>query len=132
MSITRHYPQDDFMMMPAPLSRVNLVALTKPRLGRLLREDRFPRVWVPDPENRDLRQMLWHRHRLVQMRTRVMNQLQAIAMNEGVRVRKKLWSKPRKKSTRQSRHHQSCPITALSGMWTSGWVVIRRSPVGRG
>jgi hypothetical protein len=27
------------------------------------------------------------------MRTRVMNQLQAIAMNEGVRVRKKLWSK---------------------------------------
>jgi transposase len=61
-------------------------------LLRLLREDRFPRVWVPDPENRDLRQMLWHRHRLVQMRTRVMNQLQAIAMNEGVRVRKKLWS----------------------------------------
>jgi len=61
-------------------------------LLRLLREDRFPRVWVPDPENRDLRQMLWHRHRLVQMRTRVMNQLQAIAMNEGVRLRKKLWS----------------------------------------
>jgi transposase len=61
-------------------------------LLKLLREDRFPRVWVPDPENRDLRQMLWHRHRLVQMRTRVMNQLQAIAMNEGVRLRKKLWS----------------------------------------
>jgi len=26
-------------------------------------------------ENRDLRQLLWHRHRLVQMRTRIMNQL---------------------------------------------------------
>jgi len=61
-------------------------------LLKLLREDRFPRVWVPNPENRDLRQMLWHRHRLVQMRTRVMNQLQAIAMNEGLRLRKKLWS----------------------------------------
>jgi transposase len=61
-------------------------------LHRLLVEDRFPRIWVPDPENRDLRQMLWHRHRLVQMRTRVMNQLQAIAMTEGVRLRKKLWS----------------------------------------
>jgi transposase len=61
-------------------------------LLRLLRENRFPRVWVPNPENRDLRQLLWHRHRLVQMRTRVMNQLQAIAMSEGVRLRKKLWS----------------------------------------
>ena len=40
---------------------------------RLMIEDRFPRIWVPDAENRDLRQLLWHR--LVQMRTRVMNQL---------------------------------------------------------
>jgi len=62
-------------------------------LLRLLRADRFPRVWFPDPENRDLRQLLWHRHRLVQMRTRVMNQLQAIAMNEGVRLRQALWGK---------------------------------------
>ena len=49
------------------------------QLLQLLREDRFPRVWVPSPENRDLRQLLWHRHRLVQMRTRVKNQLHAIA-----------------------------------------------------
>jgi hypothetical protein len=34
-------------------------------LLRLMREDNFPRVWVPSPENRDLRQLLWHRHRLV-------------------------------------------------------------------
>ncbi len=40
----------------------------------LLVEDRFPRIWVPSPENRDLRQLLWHRPRLVQMRTRIMNQ----------------------------------------------------------
>ena len=61
-------------------------------LLKLMLEDRFPRIWVPGPENRDLRQLLWHRHRLVQMRTRIMNQLQALAMNEGYRWKKKLFS----------------------------------------
>jgi transposase len=61
-------------------------------LLKLLLEDRFPKIWVPNPENRDLRQLLWHRHRLVQMRTRIMNQLQAVAMNEGYRWKKKLFS----------------------------------------
>src|SRR5580693_507268 len=61
-------------------------------LLKLLLEDNFPRIWVPSPENRDLRQLLWHRHRMVQMRTRIMNQLQALAMNEGQRRKKKLWS----------------------------------------
>jgi transposase len=63
-------------------------------LLRLMREDNFPQIWVPSPENRDLRQLLWHRHRLVQMRTRIMNQLQALAMNEGRRWKTKLWSEP--------------------------------------
>ena len=40
-------------------------------LLKLLLENRFPRIWIPNPENRDLRQLLWHRHRLVQMRTRL-------------------------------------------------------------
>jgi len=61
-------------------------------LLRLLRENNFPQIWVPGPENRDLRQLLWHRHRLVQMRTRIMNQLHALAMNEGYRCKKKLFS----------------------------------------
>ena len=61
-------------------------------LLKLMLEYRFPCIWVPSPENRDLRQLLWHRHRLVQMRTRMMNQLQALAMNEGKRWKKKLWS----------------------------------------
>src|SRR2546426_4881768 len=61
-------------------------------LLKLIMEDRFPRIWVPSPENRDVRQLLWHRHRLVQMRTRIMNQLQALAMNEGRRWKSKLWS----------------------------------------
>jgi hypothetical protein len=54
-------------------------------------KDDFPRIWVPSWENRDLRQLLWHRHRMVQARTRIMNQLQAVALNEGLRCKKKLW-----------------------------------------
>jgi len=61
-------------------------------LLQLLLENNFPKIWVPSPENRDLRQLLWHRHRMVQMRTRIMNQLQALAMNEGQRRKKNLWS----------------------------------------
>ena len=59
-------------------------------LNLLLTGD-FPKIWVPSWENRDLRQLLWHRHRMVQARTRAMNQLQAVALNEGLRCKKKLW-----------------------------------------
>jgi transposase len=58
---------------------------------KLMREDRFPEIGVPSWENRDLRQLLWHRQRLVQARTRMMNQLQAVAQNEGLRCKKKLF-----------------------------------------
>jgi len=58
---------------------------------QLLMENRFPKIWVPNGENRDLRQLLWHRHRMVQARTRIMNQLQAVALNEGLRCKKRLW-----------------------------------------
>src|SRR5213594_1476497 len=58
---------------------------------QLLLEDRFPQIWVASWENRDLRQLLWHRHRMVQARTRIMNQLQGVALNEGLRCKKRLW-----------------------------------------
>src|SRR6202165_3152658 len=58
---------------------------------QLLLEDRFPQIWVPSWENRDVRQLLWHRHRMVQARTRIMNQLQAVALTEGLRCKKRLW-----------------------------------------
>jgi transposase len=58
---------------------------------RLMMKDDFPQIWVPSWENRDLRQLLWHRHRMVQARTRIMNQLQAVALNEGLRSKKRLW-----------------------------------------
>ena len=58
----------------------------------LLRQDRFPRIWVPSLEERDVRQLLVHRHQQVQARTRVKNQLQAIALSQGVQKKRKLWS----------------------------------------
>jgi transposase len=58
---------------------------------QLMLEDRFPKIWVASGENRDLRQLLWHRHRMVQARTRIMNQLQAVALNEGLHCKKRLW-----------------------------------------
>jgi len=58
---------------------------------KLMLKDDFPQIWVPSWENRDLRQLLWHRHRMVQARTRIMNQLQAVALNEGFRCKKRLW-----------------------------------------
>jgi transposase len=58
---------------------------------KLMLKDDFPQIWVASWENRDLRQLLWHRHRMVQARTRIMNQLQAVALNEGLRCKKRLW-----------------------------------------
>jgi transposase len=58
---------------------------------KLMLKDDFRQIWLPGWENRDLRQLLWHRHRMVQTRTRIMNQLQAVAINEGLRCKKRLW-----------------------------------------
>ena len=51
------------------------------------------RIWVPTAEQRDVRQLVLHRHRLIGMRTRVKNQLRAVALNEGVGRKPGLWSK---------------------------------------
>jgi transposase len=58
----------------------------------LLRTNRFPRIWVPSREERDLRQLLVHRMKLVRVRTLVKNQLHALAMSQGVCRKRKLWS----------------------------------------
>ena len=63
---------------------------------RLMLKDDFPQIWMPNWENRDLRQLLWHRHRMVQARTRIMNQLQSVALNEGLRCKKRLWRDARR------------------------------------
>jgi len=47
----------------------------------LLSEDRFPAIWVPDPDVRDLRALVAHRMRLVRVRTMMRNGVHAIALN---------------------------------------------------
>jgi len=64
---------------------------------KLLDEERFPRIWVPTPAERDARQLLLHRHKLVRMRTQLKNQLQALALNQGVQRKRKLWSEAGRK-----------------------------------
>ena len=59
---------------------------------RLLVEKRFPRIWVPCQRERDQRQLLLHRHRLVEMRTRVKTELQHLALNQGMQQKRHLWS----------------------------------------
>jgi len=54
------------------------------QLLKLLLEERFPQVWLPTVADEDLRQLLLHRCRLVRVRTKVQNQLDAIAKNEGL------------------------------------------------
>jgi len=58
----------------------------------LLRTDRFPRIWVPSVAERDVRQLLVHRMKLVRARTTVKNQLHAQAMSQGVCRKHKLWT----------------------------------------
>jgi len=59
---------------------------------KLLVENRFPSIWIPPAEQRDLRSLLLHRHQWVRMRTRVQNTLQAIALSNGLRRGSSLWS----------------------------------------
>jgi transposase len=58
----------------------------------LLLQDRFPRIWIPSPAERDLRQLLRHRHKMVCLRTSLRNQLHALAMSQGICRKKKLWA----------------------------------------
>lgn len=81
-------------------------------LLRLLLEDRFPAVWQPPQANEQTRQLLLHRCRLVRLRTRMMNQLDALAKNEGL-VMRKGWSRARREAI------ESLPL--------SGWDTQRRT-----
>src|SRR6185369_12591528 len=59
----------------------------------LLVKDSFPRIWTPSREERDQRQLLIHRYKLVTLRTRVKNELQHLALNQGMQKGRSLWSK---------------------------------------
>ncbi len=80
----------------------------------LLGQDRFPEIWVPSLEERDVRQLLVHRHKQVQARTRTKNQLQAMALSHGVQKKYKLWTKVGGASWR------SCPCCRTRHSGASG------------
>jgi transposase len=61
-------------------------------LLQLLVEHRFPAIWLPTREQRDLRVLLLHRDQWVRLRTRVKNSLQAMALGQGIRRRAALWT----------------------------------------
>ena len=61
-------------------------------LDLLVMEDRFPEIWMPSIEQRDLRTLLRDRHQWVRMRTRLQHTLQAIALNHALRQGHALWS----------------------------------------
>ena len=62
---------------------------------RLLVENRFPCIWQPSVANEEKRQLLLHRCRLVRMRSRIKNQLDSIAKNEGL-TSSRTWSAKRR------------------------------------
>jgi transposase len=68
---------------------------------KLVVEGRFPRLWTPDREQRDVRQLVLHRHKLVEIRTRVKNELQHLSMNKGVQRKRTLWSQAGQKLLRE-------------------------------
>ncbi len=68
---------------------------------KLLLEGRFPRIWTPSGAEKDLRQLLIHRYKLVRIRAQVKNELQHLAMNQGVTKKRKLWSQAGEKVLRE-------------------------------
>lgn len=69
-------------------------------LLQLLLEGRFPRIWTPSSEQRDLRQLLIHRYKLVRLRAQAKNGLQHLAMNQGLQRKRRLWSEAGQKLLR--------------------------------
>ena len=61
-------------------------------LDLLVMEDRFPEIWMPSMEQRDLRTLLRDRHQWVKMRARLQHTLQSMALNHGLRRGPGLWS----------------------------------------
>ena len=56
---------------------------------------------MPDREQRDLRQLVLHRHKLVEIRSRVKNELQHLSLNKGMQKKCTLWIQAGQKLLRE-------------------------------
>jgi transposase len=95
-------------------------------LLNLLAKGDFPRLWLPSAAERDARVWLEHRHQLVQVRTRTLNGLQAVALNHGLCLRQKLWTKRgqeelKKLPLREGRARRRADLLALRAQ-LDGWI----------
>ena len=61
-------------------------------LDLLVMKDRFPDIWMPSTEPRDLRTLLRDRHPWVKMQARWQHTLQAIALHHALREGRALWT----------------------------------------
>ena len=59
----------------------------------LLIHDEFPRIHRPTPVSREILRMLRYRHKLVKMRTIIKNSLQALAIQSGLSLRARLFTR---------------------------------------
>jgi transposase len=84
-------------------------------LLQLLTENRFPAIWIPSTELRDLRALLLHRHQWVRLRTRVQNALHAIALGYGVQRGHALWNRDGQLLKRGHRAKESHQQPAVVG-----------------
>ena len=81
-------------------ARIRAAAVGKKKTDRedaklrlpMMMENRFPRIGVPTEAERDVRQLLLDRHHRVRAPTAAKNQLQALAMNQGVQKGRRLWT----------------------------------------
>src|SRR5919106_1957312 len=62
-------------------------------LLELLLHNEFPRIHRPTARSREILRMLRYRHKLVQMRTIIKNSLQALAIQSGLSLRAKLFTR---------------------------------------
>jgi len=106
----------------------------------LMRFERFPRIWVPSEEERDVRQLLMDRHHRMRMQTKVKNQLQSLALNQGLQKGKKLWSEAGREQLRElpmmehaarRRDDLRQRVAELDGQITALDVLVRQQAEGR-
>jgi len=89
-------------------------------LLQLLAEGRFPRIWTPSSEQRDQRQLLIHRHKLVRLRAQVKNELQHLALNQGVQKKRRLWSAAGEKALVE------LPLRPWASRWREDLLSVKR------
>lgn len=91
---------------------------------KLLIKGRFPRSWTSTTEMPDHQQLLIHRHRVVQVRMRVKNKLQRLALSQGLQRNRELWTTegrarlevlPLERWTARRRHDVLLMVASLEG-----------------